>query len=248
MTSVATTRGTALHRDDRQWWKVPPLDRRGLALLGTAFVAFAVVWTAVGLVVVELWEPSRFGDWDGDVNRWFEDRRTAAWDDVTRITSMLSATPTMILLCAVLFPVMVLTLHSWRDWAQIVVGLLLESAIFITAATLVGRDRPDVERLDSVPTNGFPSGHIAAATVFYVGLALVVGDHTASRALRVATGALAVATVLLVIHSRLYRGMHYPTDALAGILLGAAVLVVVRTALTRSAQRRERHRLAGADG
>ena len=163
---------------------------------------------------------------------------------MTRYTSMLSATLTMIVLSAALLPVLLLTFHSWREWTQIVVGLLLESAIFITAATLVGRDRPDVERLDAAPTNSFPSGHIAAATVFYLGLALVVGDHVASRALRTCAIALAATAVLVVIHSRLYRGMHYPTDALAGVTLGIAVLIVVRIALARSAARAEERGVA----
>ena len=75
-------------------------------------------------------------------------------------------------------------------------------------------------------------------------MALVVGDHVASRALRTCALALGATAVLVVIHSRLYRGMHYPTDVLAGVTLGIAVLIVVRTALARSAARADERGLA----
>ena len=52
--------------------------------------------------------------------------------------------------------------------------LMFEVAVFGTTSKLIARDRPPVEQLDGAPTNSWPSGHIAAAVVFYVGLAIIV--------------------------------------------------------------------------
>jgi undecaprenyl-diphosphatase len=237
MTGVVETARPRL-ADEERWWTVSPLDRRAAATVIVSYVVLTAVLTAVGLIVVELWEPSRFGGWDGDVNRWFEERRTGMWDSATRYGSMLSATPTMIALSAVLLPVFLFAFRSWREWTQVVLGLCLESSVFVTAATLAGRDRPPVERLDSAPTNSFPSGHIAAATVFYLGLAVVLNDHVRSRVVRVVIVVIAGAVIVTVILSRVYRGMHYPTDAAAGVALGLAALIVVRTSIDHTRRRR----------
>ena len=122
----------------------------------------------------------------------------------------------------------------WHDWALIVVTLVLEALTFITAATIVGRERPPVERIDSAPTASFPSGHIAASVAFYGGLAVVVAWHTRNRLVRGLFIALAVLAPIIVSMSRMYRGMHYPTDALFGVLLGAASLLIVHGVLCRA--------------
>ena len=53
-----------------------------------------------------------------------------------------------------------------------------ELAAFLTIAAVVKRPRPDVPHLDSnLPTSAFPSGHMAATTCLYVGIAILVIGH-----------------------------------------------------------------------
>lgn len=90
----------------------------------------------------------------------------------------------------------------------------LETAVFMSAAALVGRPRPDVPWLDRpAPTSSFPSGHTGATTALHGTLASLLGDHPAARPLRLGLPP-------LVAYSRLYRGMHHPSDVLAGMALG----------------------------
>jgi undecaprenyl-diphosphatase len=73
----------------------------------------------------------------------------------------------------------------------------------------------------------YPSGHVAASVVVYVGLALLITSRFRERRrLVIAVWALAVALPLVVALSRMYRGMHHPTDAFAGILIGLAALAI----------------------
>ncbi len=88
-----------------------------------------------------------------------------------------------------------------------------------------GFDRP---RPDLVPhgtityTSSFPSGHAMMATVTYLTLAALLARSAPSRRIRAYIVALAVLASLAIGASRIYLGVHWPTDVLAGWTAGAA--------------------------
>jgi len=87
---------------------------------------------------------------------------------------------------------------------------------------VVRRVRPDVLELANPPdvlhTFSYPSGHTAFAAALGVAFLLLLRDHR----LRLLAGWLAVALVALVAWSRMYLGVHYPTDTLAAVVLVAS--------------------------
>lgn len=215
-------------------WKTSPIDRRGWIMMLTTFAAATTVLTVIGFTIVEWWEGSAAGEQDADLNRWLEDQRTDTLTSVAEKVSLASDTLTKIILGVVLIPVFLWLFRRWHEYALIVGGLLVEVSTFGLSSKLVGRERPPVEQLDGAPTNSFPSGHIAAATVFYVGLAIVIFMRTRRRGPRVIAAAIAVVMPLGMVLSRLYLGMHYITDAIAGLTLGAVVLVVMYRVVHRT--------------
>ena len=80
-------------------------------------------------------------------------------------------------------------------------------------------------RLDvAPPTSSFPSGHTAAAVALYGCLALVVLRQSANRWAARTIAVLCCCVPVIVAVSRVYRGMHYLTDVLGGVLLGTVWL------------------------
>jgi len=115
-------------------------------------------------------------------------------------------------------------------------GMLLNTALKFA----FHRGRPVWEDpLITIATPSFPSGHAAAATLFYGFLCVYIVSHVESLGLRVAAVLAGITMVLLVAFSRMYLGVHYPSDVLAAISASTAWLVVslgsVRAYLKRHA-------------
>lgn len=90
-----------------------------------------------------------------------------------------------------------------------------------TLKALFGRSRPDVFGwLVDVGQLSFPSGHAMNSMVFYTVTAYSVGHVLGPGAARRATYAFAALLVAIVGFTRLYLGVHYPSDVLAGFAVG----------------------------
>ena len=79
-------------------------------------------------------------------------------------------------------------------------------------------------------TYSFPSGHAMFATCFYGAVAFILIAGFRSLAARAAIWMSAAIIVLSIGLSRVYLGVHYPSDVLAGYLVGSAWLTLLRTA------------------
>ncbi|HEX7049379.1 MAG TPA: phosphatase PAP2 family protein [Longimicrobiales bacterium] len=98
-------------------------------------------------------------------------------------------------------------------------GLVLNSAL----KDLFDRPRPSVvEWATMVGSTSFPSGHAMSAMIAYGSVAYLVGRLEPTPTLRRATWILAAVLILLIGISRIYLGVHYPSDVLAGYVAGLA--------------------------
>ncbi len=215
-------------------WKTSPIDRHGLLTMLAAFVVGTGIFTVIGLAIVEWWDTGGAGAADADLNRWLEEHRTERLSSIAHGISTAGDTLSKVIAGLVLIPVFLWLFRRWHEYALIVGGLVVEVCVFGLSSEIVGRDRPPVEQLDGAPTNSFPSGHIAAATVYYGGLALVFFMRTRRPSARATGVAIAIIGIAGTTWARLYQGMHYLTDAVAGIILGFAVLTVMWQVIHRT--------------
>ncbi len=124
-------------------------------------------------------------------------------------------------------------------WLMLTLGL---STFFLQDGLkmIVNRPRPELwTRLVVATAAAFPSGHALASATFYPALAWLLSEGRRSR--RWILLVLAGLVALYVGFGRLYLGVHWPTDVLAGWMLGVA-----QTTLGLWWLERRRTRLAGA--
>ena len=229
-------------QESSQRW---PLQKADAAEILTVTFALFALTVVAGWLITGVMSSSPLGAADASVNTWFESVRTSTWNTLTDWGSSFSDTITIVLLLAVLIPGLRFVTGRWHGSVLLAGAVAVETLVFVTGSLVVGRERPPVEQLDmSPPTASFPSGHTGAAVAFYIGLIVVVFWWTNHRPTRIAAAAIFGAIPVIVGLSRLYRGMHYPTDVLFGALIGlASVALFARLIMSRNtdekAQREE---------
>ncbi len=115
--------------------------------------------------------------------------------------------------------------------ATSIVGAQLVSGVI---KHLVQRPRPDlVSHEAAIYSASFPSGHTLMATVVYITFALLLAADFADRRVREYLLASAWLVAFAVGASRIYLGVHWPSDVLAGWSLGALWMLAMRRYLPR---------------
>jgi undecaprenyl-diphosphatase len=173
--------------------------------------------------------------WDEPIQRAVEGSRNALADQVFRRISFLGSTPAVIVLGALLAAV------AWRRCRALGVVVLLalvsRPLLEFTIKAAVGRDRPDLERLVAGNGPSFPSGHVMAAVALWGLVPLVVALYSPDRRVWWASFVTTSALIVAIGASRTYLGVHWFSDVVGGLIVGAFFLLGAEWALTRRHRR-----------
>ncbi|WP_239066461.1 phosphatase PAP2 family protein [Demequina activiva] len=193
-------------------------------MLRRVLLPATVLWIAVvgtGFLIVDV-----IGLDERAVSEAFVDMRTSTLDSVTAVVSEMGNTQVLIATCVLIVAFIWWQSRQW--WFAMVPALALgvEALVFLTSSLVVGRSRPDVDQLDDAPpTSSFPSGHTGASTAVYLAFALCA-TRIKNTGLRVTVQVICIIVPLGVGVSRVYRGMHHPTDVIAGFAVGATCALI----------------------
>ena len=211
----------------KAWWGRPGWDRF------VHIVAAVTFLLAVG-VFLELADDAPEGDYLPIETKIMQGMRNAAGQPlgpvgtaavVRDITSLGSAVVLIVMTLLVL--VYLLMSGRLRVAALIAIATAGGQALNLTLKHSFARERPDAAlHLVEVTSTSFPSGHSMASSIFY----LTIGALLARTAKRRREKAYFVGSALLITFligfSRVYLGVHYPTDVLAGWSAGTAWAMV----------------------
>jgi undecaprenyl-diphosphatase len=218
-------------RDRMPWWSSH--------LLGVGSVL--VILGGFLKLTLEVFQDARVTALDGAIMSWMVAHRSAMLNraavDVTALGS-----GTLVTLFAVGALYVLVVVRDLRGALHLVLALVGSTLMIESLKGFLGRPRPLGHRLVEAGGYSYPSGHAVSAAVLYVTLALVGSRHFKGPAYRHMLVALAVGTTLLVAASRVYLGVHYPTDVTSGTALGAGWAVLLASGFAYVDERMSRLR------
>ena len=204
-----------------------PFRMVSLKIWLAGWAGLTLVTTLVGLLIVNVLDDGPLGRFDRSISFWFADHRTPRWNSLSQIGAGLADAYTLTPAVIILVFVLAAVFRRWHESLVLAAGILLEKAVFLPSTYLVDRPRPPVTQLDgNPPTSSYPSGHVAAAVVFYVVCAIVICWHVRYTFVRVLVWAIAVVVPIAVAISRMILGMHFFSDVIVGAVLGAVSVAI----------------------
>ena len=179
-------------------------------------------------VLVHVWPLSV----EGRAVRLLVAARTPTWDRVSNLISLCGYTACVTGMTIAAGCAMRIAWHRWREPIFLAAAVLGQGLMYEITARVVARARPGVSELDVFPPmRSFFSGHAAAAVALYGGIALVLAMHSRSRVRAAAWWVLLLILPVAVAISRVYRGMHYPSDVAASFMVGLGCVWILQRAI-----------------
>src|SRR5690554_4696731 len=108
----------------------------------------------------------------------------------------------------------------WKFTLQTILVLLLSSLSNVVLKKVINRERPTFEHLVAVSTLSYPSGHSMSAMAFYGFLIYLLFKIQMATWLRITLVFLFSFMILSIGLSRIYLGVHYPSDVAGGFIAG----------------------------
>ena len=109
--------------------------------------------------------------------------------------------------------------------ATVVLSLALNTVIKV----IIGRERPDIHRLAAFANEAgksFPSGHSIFATIIFGSIFFICLGKLKNRSSKILLGILCIILIAVIMFSRIFVGVHYPSDTIGGFLEGISILLL----------------------
>lgn len=113
-----------------------------------------------------------------------------------------------------------------REALTFTIILIMGAIINLSLKQLIHRPRPVIAPLIVESSSSFPSGHAMNAAVFYLSVSFYFYHFTRKKKLSSAVTVVSIILILLIGFSRIYLGVHYPSDVVAGYVVGTWWLVL----------------------
>ncbi|MBA3652697.1 MAG: bifunctional DedA family/phosphatase PAP2 family protein [Actinobacteria bacterium] len=210
--------------------------------LGLALTVQLAVLGVVGWVFGSLLQDVLGGDDATRIDRpvvYYLAKHRASWlTTAMRDVSWLGSTVVLVPLVVVVGVAAHRRTRRWTTAAHLALSLGGAVALYDLIKPLVGRPRPHVGHLVSTATGyAFPSGHATQTVAVAVTIAMLGSRRTDSWPLKVSIWSAAALVSLAVGFSRIYLGVHWPTDVLAGYALGGLWAAVCALAIRQPTAR-----------
>lgn len=165
-------------------------------------------------------------DWDAKVSSWIHAMRAPGITQFMKLVTEFGS------VYGYLFLIIIITWythHKEKGWGitwQIVAVLTSAGLLSFILKIIIDRDRPQGVKLIEADGLSFPSGHSMSSIAFYGFIIYLAWMHFNRKSVKISISIGLSLFILLIGFSRVYLGVHYPSDVIAGFAAGIAWLAI----------------------
>ncbi|MBA3352212.1 MAG: phosphatase PAP2 family protein [Blastocatellia bacterium] len=198
-----------------RWLKESPFVRIVAGFALAALVLAALGWLVTGP------HKGLIAGFDGSIRTAIRQMQSPMWTSLFLTVTKLGSTLYLAIIGSVVGLIFIL-LRWFLPLLIFIVVMTGQAALHHGFKWLIARPRPSsLISYREIESFSFPSGHAVASLCLYGTIAWIVASRIESPAVKAATAMVAVILIFLIGMSRVYIGIHYPTDVLAGFLAAA---------------------------
>ncbi|RAW09933.1 phospholipid phosphatase [Paenibacillus taichungensis] len=183
-----------------------------------------VCFTSFGVDVLSIYN-NHIRNFDQSVGSWIQGFETPAITSLMKLfTDIGGGLPLIIIILLALF--IMYRYLSYHKELGFLIGVMVGSTVLNACLKfLFHRDRPLIHRIIDAHGYSFPSGHSMSAFSFYGALSFMLWKHVPTLVGRIILVLISSFLILGIGISRIYLGVHYPSDIIGGYFVSASWLI-----------------------
>jgi undecaprenyl-diphosphatase len=185
-------------------------------------LGFAILFALVSLLVGE----HKLAQFDDSIIAFFRGWESTSMTSVMKFFTLIGSGTVVPILSVVVMVFLYKVLHHRAELILFLGVVAGEAILNVVLKTLFHRARPELHRLAEATGYSFPSGHSMTAFAFYGIVAFLLWRHLRTSFGRTLLIIFSIVMTLLIGISRIYLGVHYPSDVLGGYLASGFWLTV----------------------
>ena len=194
---------------------------RGPYLL-TAIVAFIIAVIGINLFIelTDLVKGESIAKFDNNIFDFVSSLRSDTVTSYFRFFTKIGDVKGYLIIVALSIILTIVFFKKWKYTIQIIIVLALASVSNLILKRVFERSRPDIEQLVIAESLSYPSGHAMSAMAFYGFLIFLISRFKWNIVPKIALILLLIIVILSIGISRIYLGVHYPSDIVGGYIAG----------------------------
>lgn len=145
---------------------------------------------------------------------------SSALTSIMKIFTFIGSTIFILVLTCVVLYLLYKVFNHRAELILFITAIIGANILFLALKLFFRRARPDLHRLIEISGYSFPSGHATIAMTVYGMITFLFWRHIPTKLGRTLLIILSTIMILLIGISRIYLGVHYPSDVIAGYFTG----------------------------
>ena len=185
-------------------------------------LGLALFWSIIFFVLTREVLEKETMTLDLAISQYIYNLRTPYFDQLWRIITDFGG-KYLILLSLIVAVYLVVKKH-YQKAIWFIAPLFVSFCANIILKTLIGRSRPTISQIITETDFSFPSGHSSGSMVFWAMLTCLIFGLTSNKLIRITSCIMASIIIISIGFSRVYLGVHYPSDIIGGWIQSLVIL------------------------